>query len=1145
MVSEKASSEGTVVRQTRARRTSFRSSVTLLTVALATSFVVGGTASGAETDQGKSLAHALPPNSRMATSALAGKVSPPLRKAAGKVTAFIELDKPAAVDVFSRSRRDGADTATAKRAANQAKNLVSQVTDAVLGQLRILDNATRVLYRTTNAVPGLAVTASASKIRELAARDDVRSVRTIVPKKLDNSSAVQLTKTVNTWRQTGKFGDGVRIGVIDNGIDYTHADFGGPGTKAAYDAIDRTKVDSSYFPTAKVIGGTDLAGDDYDATGAEGSETPNPDPNPLSCADHGTHVAGTTAGFGENADGSTFRGDYSKLNAAKLNRMRIGPGTAPKALLYAIKVFGCAGSTSLTGQALDRALDPNGDGDFSDHFDVVNLSLGGDFGAPDDPDSLFVRKLAQNNVLSVIASGNAGDLYDAGGSPGDSVEALTVASVRDAGVLRDAAEATAPAAVKGALGGQYSQDYTGYDTLNLTKPVVVPKDSSNLDGCKAFSAADKAAMADRFVWLRWDDNDATRKCGSAARADNAAAAGAAGVLLTSGIDQFVAGIAGNAKIPQFQFTGTSTAKLRPAAQAGTLKVRLAGTLRSSLQTFSPGIADTPSDFTSRGVRGPAVKPDIAAPGDTITSALSGSGNDREVLSGTSMATPHTAGIAALIRQAHPNWTPEEVKADAMNTADANVYSGENHTGRVEAPQRVGAGRADALAALSNQVLAMDASDPGAVSVSFGTVEAAGPVSKTKTVKLVNKGNKAVRFNASYRAITTLPGVTYQLSNRAISLPAGKTATVKLTLRIDNPGALRKLIDPSMKKQQAGFARQFLADASGVLAFTPATGSSAAPLRLPVYSAPKPIANITAPTQITVPSGQTQARLRLSGRGLDQGRGDQAYRSLVSALQLQARSPQLPPCSGQVTTQCTINDTAKAGDLRYVGATSTAPLTKDPRQALLGVGIATWGDWYNIGSNTIPSVDIDVDGDGKADYETSVGKLKASDVLVANTVDLNADGKPTVDTEPINGQLGDVDTNVFDTNVLVMPVLLSAIGIDPSKSSAPISYTVKIDGYYTAPGDDVGPIDSVSTPLKYNPLKPGLWVSGAGGPGLNYLAQPGTTLVVHRDAAALAGQASEGLLLLNHHNAHAERAATVAVGGPAAAGAAARQRTGGR
>ena len=66
----------------------------------------------------------------------------------------------------------------------------------------------------------------------------------------------------------------------------------------------------------------------------------------------------------------------------RASQQSIGPGTAPKASLYALKVFGCEGGTNLTARALDWALDPNGDGDFSDKLDVVNLSLGSDFGAP-------------------------------------------------------------------------------------------------------------------------------------------------------------------------------------------------------------------------------------------------------------------------------------------------------------------------------------------------------------------------------------------------------------------------------------------------------------------------------------------------------------------------------------------------------------------------------------------------------------------------------------------------------------------------------------------------------------------------------------------------------------------------------------------
>jgi subtilisin family serine protease len=1080
------------------------------------------------------------------------KLSPRLAAAQGKVTAFVEVDRPAAVDAFQQKQSQGAGRAEARRAAQAAKADTARVVDTVVARLRSKDAATREVYRTANAVPGVVVTADANTVREAAALPEVRAISTVVPKTRENANTVQLTRALDVWRQYGRFGDGIRIGVIDDGIDYTHADFGGPGTPDAYKRIDHTKVDPAYFPTAKVVGGTDLAGDDYDATGVNGATTPTPDPNPIACGEHGTHVAGTAAGFGVNADGSTFTGDYRALGPDALRAMRVGPGTAPKALLYAIKVFGCQGTTNLTGLAMDWVLDPDGDGDFSDHLDVVNMSLGSDFGAPDDPDSGFVRKLVANGVLPVIAEGNGGDRYDVGGSPGNTPEALTVASTRDSYVLRDGAQA----GDGDTKAGQYSQNYTGYDTLDLTKPVVALTDKANADGCTAFSAADKAAVAGKFAWLEWDDNDASRRCGSAARANNAQAAGAAGALLSSALDNFAAGIAGNAGLPMFQFTGTATGQLRPALAAGTLQVRLAGSLRAAVPSYDPALDDTPSTFTSRGVRGPAVKPDVAAPGDTIASALRGSGNGVLVISGTSMATPHTAGIAALVRQAHPDWTPEEVKAAVMNTADADVHDG----ARLEAPQRVGAGRIDARAALDNQVLAMNADDAGAVSVSFGTVEAGGPVSLAKTVKVVNKGVAPVELGVAYQPVTQMPGVRYELSTNTVRLAPRGVARFTVTLRVDDPAGLRKIADPTIVPEQLGVARQFLADASGRVVLTPRSGSASAadsaasaaasagrnasagldaasagvPLRVPVYAAPKPVAAVSTPDTVHMRAGDTQAVLNLTGRGLDQGSGAQAYRSLISVLELQGTSPRLRDCGPHVTTHCAINRTARGGDLRYVGAASTAPLARAqgrPEDALLAFGVATWGDWYNVGSNTVPFVDIDTTGDGQPDFEVLVNKPSGTDVLLAQTVDLHrpaGGGFTAVDTQPVNGQYGDMDTNVFDTDVLVLPVSLKALGIDPGADSARLSYTVGVTGFYTAPGEDSGLIDAITTPMSYDPLRPGLWVQGGGDPALSYLARPGTALVVNRDRRALAGDRSVGLLVLEHHNRGGDRAHVVRV-----------------
>ena len=68
------------------------------------------------------------------------------------------------------------------------------------------------------------------------------------------------------------------------------------------------------------------------------------------------------------------------MNATPFGALRIGPGVAPQASLYALRVFGCNGGTGLTVQAIDWAIDPDSDGDFSDHLDVINMSLGSAFG---------------------------------------------------------------------------------------------------------------------------------------------------------------------------------------------------------------------------------------------------------------------------------------------------------------------------------------------------------------------------------------------------------------------------------------------------------------------------------------------------------------------------------------------------------------------------------------------------------------------------------------------------------------------------------------------------------------------------------------------------------------------------------------------
>lgn len=1047
----------------------------------------------------------------------------PAAAAAGReAPIFVELDGPSAVDAYSRVRNEGGSPQSAVRAALDVRGLVEATVGRLLDVLRLGGTGPEVLFRTTNAVPGVALLADDESGSELATMPGVRSVSRIRPKELTNTSAVQLTRSLAAWQLSGRLGDGIRIGVIDNGVDYTHADFGGPGTVEAFEDIDPETLKDSGFPTAKVVGGFDFAGDDYDAGGENGSPDPQPDPNPLPCAEHGSHVAGTAAGFGVNADGSTFTGDYRTLDPAKLAAMRIGPGTAPRAELYAYKVFGCEGSTTLTAQALDAALDPNGDGDFADRLDVVNLSLGTDFGTADDPDAKFISKLADAGVVPVVSAGNGGDLFDVGSAPGSAPEALTVGSSKDGYVLRDGAEVIG-AGPTGLQPGQYSLEYTGYSDLDMTRPVVTLASPGNTDGCDPWSESDAMRAAGKFVWLQWSDEAAKRRCGSAARADNATAAGAAGVLIPADAPQFSAEIAGNADVPMFQFAGPASRVLEQAVAAGGLQIRLAGALKLTVPTYDPALVDTVSEFSARGLRDPGAKPDVTAPGDSITSALFASGAGRTVLGGTSMAAPHVAGIAALVREQHPDWPVADLKAAVVNTAGASVRPHEQPDGPPHGPNRVGTGRVDALAAVATEVVAQGESPGG--SIDFGRVDVTGPVEMHKRIRVQNKGSVAATYQVSYRPATEQPGVSYALSASKVTVPAGETREFTITMRIPDPAALRRVADPTLERKQDGFARQFVPDASGSVVLQPAnTGEP--DLRVAVYGAPRPVADLTTIPDLRLGPFADPATLTFGGRGLQQGEGSDGYRSRATVLTLAAESPRLPPCVGVLQRRCTPNESSEAGDIRYVGVGSTVQDgTSAADDGVVSFGFASWGTWNNLGSSIKPYVLIDTDTDGTPDFELSATKLENTDVLVAETKDLRDPEAPVVASMPLNGAYGDVDTNVYDTDVAVLSVPFAALGLSARGLTATFDYTAGIAGFYTAPADFTGVVDEVGT-RRFDPLNPPLLVDGAAAPALGFFAVAGTELQVSRGPAARGRE--QKLLVIAHHNGPGERATVVPV-----------------
>ncbi len=1061
-----------------------------------------------------------------------------LEHAHGQQTVFVRFRGSGAAATASGAARRAtgskSDQSTAAKSAALARRAsVAGTADSVMQAARVKDAKITKLYVVSNAVPGIALRANAKALEVLAARPDVVKISQIVPKKLSNASAAQLTRVLDTWQSTHNFGRGVKVGIIDTGLDYTHADFGGVGTRAAYQralANDTSPAWYNQLPVrakAKIVGGIDFVGDSYNADPAspDYQPVPHPDPNPLDCNEHGTHVAGTASGYGVAASGATFTGDYSTLTSTRLYNLKIGPGMAPQSRLYPLRVFGCDGSTDVVIEALDRSLDPNGDGDFSDKLDIVNLSLGSDFGAADDPENAVVDALAAQGVVPVIAMGNAGDLTDAGGTPGNAVRSIAVASTVDEYQLRDGLQVNAPPSVAGIVDGQNSvfYDYAASGDVLNSPVVTIPGDNgdpsvNNNDGCDPFDAAARAAVAGKTVWLEWDDNDATRRCGSVTRTANAVAAGAVGTIFTSTLNVFGGGIFGDTRIPTFQLPKTQTDRLRPAAQAGTLNVSFKGELRNTIKSRTPSITDTISSFTSRGPHGSigVVKPDVAAPGDTIASAGMGTGNDVLVISGTSMATPHTAGIAALVKSVHPGWSTEQIKAAIMNTANHDLYTGPSRTGHKYGPARVGAGRVDALGAVSTKVLAYDSNTAGAVSESFGVVEApvtSATVTRRKAMTLENTGTSAVRLTLAYEPIITQPGVSYSVSPALITVAAGARATAFVTMRI-TPQALRHTIDPTMETDQLGVPRQYVSDASGHVLVT----QFAAPaLRVPVYGAAKPVSLM----QASAGSADGVTGIKLSGSGFSQGSGPTGWSSLASAMDLGAVSTRLPKCPALLGTNCTQNRSAEGADLQYVGTGSFPGQATDGTASLangfLYFGISTWGNNANIGQifTSIPVVDFDTNGDGNVDFEVFAEPVPGSDVLVAALYSFEQGA--VIDLEPINFEFGDVDTNVFDSNTLIMPVALGAIGVTDATTSFPVTYQAYELSAYTS---NPNLVQDITDPITTDAVRPAVDLSVPAGSVPLYDDRAGEVI------PALVKRANTKALVFHLHNTSGTRAQVV-------------------
>lgn len=680
------------------------------------------------------------------------KIHPPLIGQQGPVEVSIRLEAPSLIEMAPKgSKRLGPGLSRTQQ--QQQLSLIRAQQDRLLAE--VLKAGGSEVARVSKALNAVIVSINADALPGLAKSIEVRTIRPLADYELHLDSTVPYIGAAIA-QAAGYDGAGVKVAVLDSGIDYTHANLGGPGTLADFaaawgisNADPRNTTRDGLFPTAKVVEGFDFVGESW----------PNGplafDDDPIDFQGHGTHVADIIAGL---------------------------QGVAPQASLYAYKVCSavnssCSGVAILLG--LDAALDPNGDDDISDAVDVVNLSLGSGYGQIADDSASAVQALTEFGVVVVCSAGNSGDKPYITGSPSVAPGAIAVAQTQVPNAKALAVTTTGPSIPGGSavMINTATLDWAPVST-DVSGAVV----AAGL-GCAPFAAgtdfSGKIVLIDRGV------------CSISWKVDHAARAGAAGVLIGNNV-------AGDP--PSFSFGGTSdgaTFQSSPTlvltqADANRIKSWLAGGVNAAFgpSSFTPLVGT----MVSTSSRGPSysfntIKPDIGAPGASV-SAVAGSGNGTVAFGGTSGAAPMVAGAAALVLQKFPHLLPHEVRARLMNTAEPAITINPITLPGVLAPAtRIGAGEVRIDKALTSQILAYDA-ESGAASVSFG-YQALGastkPVQIKRSLRLQNTDSARRRFTLAstfrYANDAALGAVSMSFSPKTLTLNGGQSGIVQVTLSI--------------------------------------------------------------------------------------------------------------------------------------------------------------------------------------------------------------------------------------------------------------------------------------------------------------------------------------------------------------------------
>jgi minor extracellular serine protease Vpr len=958
----------------------------------------------------------------------AAAVSPELRQARGEVEVWVKLaGSPLAEAHGANAKTRGGRLSLSERRAYL--QTLDRRHDAVSAAARRLGG--QELGRVSRAHNAVALRIDASRLADVASLPGVVTVRPVHDYQLALSEVVPYVGAAAA-QAVGKDGAGARVAVFDSGIDYTHKNLGGPGTAAAY-AEAVAIYPNAHFPSAKVVGGYDFVGSAW--TGAAGSPARTEDPNPIDDGPgggHGTHVADIVAG--KSLDGTHV-------------------GVAPGAQLYAVKVCSSV-STSCNGVALlkavDFALDPDGDGRVEDAVDVINLSLGSNYGMKEDDLTEALNQASAFGVVVVAAAGNAGNRPYIVSSPSVGPPVISVAQTQVPSAKAYPLLVNSPAAVAGTYANTATVDWAPVDRAVTGDVAYVGT------GCPGETyladPAGKVALISRGT------------CAISLKVDRAAAAGALGVLI---------GLIAPGDAVSFSFGGGTSfvpTLVVTQATAAAIRANLAAPVNV---TFSPASAiSLAGSMVASSARGPsvsfnAIKPEIGAPGASV-SAVYGTGDGQEAFGGTSGATPVIAGSAAILVGALPGIEPLEVKSRLMNTAQTAILTNPALLpGQLARITRIGAGEVRVDRALSATAVAwVEDADSAALSFGYHATPWLGVYERKIQVK--NEANRARTFTVatSFRtAAAEASGAVEVLAPKSIRVGARKQAAFSVVIVV-HP---EKLPDWILDGGSGGGdgARLDAMEIDGYVALS-AAGDQ---LTLPWHVLPHKAAAVLAADQV-----RAGGSLRLLNGGVAPG--------IVEAFALTGRSPAVP--ASQLPGP---GDGLAVVDLRAVGVRLADPDT-------LQFGISTFGARAHPNYPAEFDVYVDADLDGQPDhvvYNTELGGFGVTGQNVVYVANLATGGAAAY-------YFTDAD---LDSSNAILTVPLAALGLTADSTFGFSVYA--FDNYFSGAQTDA--VEGMT----FTPSRP-RWAASV--PTLDVPARGSDALgVTAVSGGAQASPSQTGLLLL--------------------------------